>query len=70
MARPRKHKYTTADGFAYLTKRMLVTKAQSAGKHAASNAMEEMGYVVVVEGTNIVRKYKTGEVELVGQIAH
>jgi hypothetical protein len=70
MARPRKHKYTTADGFAYLTKRTLVTKAQAAGKHAASNAMEEMGYVVVVEGTNIVRKYKTGVVELVGQVAH
>jgi hypothetical protein len=69
MARPRKHKYATADGFAYLTKRTLLTKAQSAGKQAATNAMEEMGYVVVVDGTNIVKKFKTGEIELVGQVA-
>jgi hypothetical protein len=70
MAKTRKHKYATADGFAYLTKRTLVAKAQSAGKQAADNAMEEMGFVVVAEGNNIVKKYKNGEVEVVGPVSH
>jgi hypothetical protein len=70
MAKMKKGKYVTADGFAYLDKRTLLAKAQSAGMLAATNAMEEMGYVVVLDGVNIVKKYKNGQLEILGQVAH
>jgi predicted nucleotidyltransferase len=54
----------TFDGYVYLTKRMLVTKAR-AGKKAAKAAMETMGYVVTEENGQIARKYIDGRVEVI-----
>jgi hypothetical protein len=62
-------KYTTSDGFAYLTKRMVISKAKSAGRKAAKNAMEIMGYVIISEGGWVVKKYKDGRVEKLSRLA-
>lgn len=61
-------KYRTSDGFAYLTKRLLVSKAKSAGKTAAKNAMELMGYVVTVKDGWIVKEHQDGRVEQIEQL--
>ena len=63
-----KNKYTTSDGFAYLTKRTLLSKARSAGKAAAKNAMEIMGYVVTVKDGWIVKEHKDGTIEQVEKL--
>jgi hypothetical protein len=62
-----KAKDATADGFAYLTKRVLKRAARTAGKEAAERAMETMGYVVIAEKGNIVKKWKDGNKEVIGQ---
>jgi hypothetical protein len=59
----KRSKYATADGYAYLTKRTLVSKAKAAGVKAAETAMEIMGYTVVKEGDWIVKKYADGRQE-------
>lgn len=59
----RKSNSGTKDGFAYLTKRLLVGNAQSAGKVAARNAMEIMGYVVTVRDGWVVRAHSDGRIE-------
>jgi hypothetical protein len=69
MAKNLKNKYTTADGHAYLTKRTLVAKAQSAGKLAEDNAMRVMGFTIVVIGNEVVKKYADGRIEAVVKIA-
>lgn len=51
-------KYATSGGHSYFTKRILVSKARSAGRKAASNAMDVMGFVV----TNWFRKYYSAKV--------
>jgi hypothetical protein len=56
-------KYTTPDGYAYLTKRTLLSKAKSAGKIAAKNAMEIMGYVVTVKDGWVVKEHQDGTIE-------
>lgn len=61
-------KNTTADGYAYLTKRLLVSKAKAAGKSAADEAMKIMGYVVVAEDGWVVRKNTDGSVERLERI--
>ncbi len=61
-------KYVTADGHTYLTKRTLVRKAHTAGRKAASNAMRVMGYVVVVRGNDIIKRYQDGKFEVIGHI--
>ncbi|WP_028787327.1 hypothetical protein [Terrimonas ferruginea] len=61
-------KYTTSDGYAYLTKRMVVATAKAAGRRAAKNAMEVMGYVVVSEGGWVVKKFKDGRVEKLSKL--
>ncbi|HEY2581159.1 MAG TPA: hypothetical protein VGI43_05115 [Mucilaginibacter sp.] len=58
----------TSDGFTYLTKRILVNKAKSAGKVAAKNAMEIMGYVVTVKDGWIVKQYQDGKIEQIEQL--
>lgn len=64
-------KYTTSDGHSYFTKRILVTKARIAGKKAASNAMDVMGYVVVAEGGNIVKKDADGKIiEIIAEVGN
>lgn len=59
---------TTSDGFAYLTKRLLVSKAKSAGKVAAKNAMELMGYVVTVKDGWVVKEHQDGRVEQIEKL--
>lgn len=64
----RKNKWGTRDGFAYLTKRLLVANAQSAGKVAARNAMEVMGYLVKERGGWVVRTHSDGRVEQIEKL--
>lgn len=54
---------TTNDGYAYLTKRTLLSKARSAGKVAAKSAMEIMGYVVTVQDGWVVKQHDDGRIE-------
>ncbi|HMI02500.1 MAG TPA: hypothetical protein VK541_08470 [Pedobacter sp.] len=61
-------KDSTSDGFSYLTKRTLVAKAKSAGKFAAKNAMETMGYVVAVKDGWLVKQYSNGDIEKVSEV--
>jgi hypothetical protein len=61
-------KYTTSDGYAYLTKRMVVATAKAAGRRAAKKAMEVMGYVVVSEDGWVVKKFKDGRVEKMSKL--
>ena len=58
----------TKDGFAYLTKRLTIGKAQSAGRIAAQNAMDVMGYVVTVRDGWVVRANKDGSVERIEKL--
>ncbi|MCX2477239.1 hypothetical protein OQZ33_23095 [Pedobacter sp. MC2016-05] len=58
----------TSDGFAYLTKRIVVSKARSAGKAAAKNAMELMGYVVTVKAGWVVKEYQDGKFEQIEKL--
>ncbi|HEY1009155.1 MAG: hypothetical protein ACO1NS_09125 [Daejeonella sp.] len=58
----------TSDGFAYLTKRIVVSKAKSAGKAAAKNAMKLMGYVVTVKGGWVVKEYQDGNFEQIEKL--
>lgn len=44
-------------GYAYLTRRTLAQKAQSAVTKAAGAAMDTMSYVVVHEGNWVVKKH-------------
>ena len=64
----KKLKNLTSDGFAYLTKRMVVSKAQSAGKKAADSAMNIMGYVVIAHNGTVIKKYANGDSELIEQL--
>jgi hypothetical protein len=61
-------KHVTSDGHSYLTKRIMVAKARSAGIKAAANAMQVMGFVVVAEGNTIIKKHADGAVEVIGLI--
>jgi len=63
-----KNKYTTSDGYSYLTKRVVVSKAQQAGKKAAKRAMSTMGFVVTVQNGWVVRKYSDGTVHQIKPI--
>lgn len=67
-AKKKSSKYTTEDGHFYLTKRITVAKAQAAGKAAASDAMQVMGFVVVAENGNIVKKFPDGTSEFIAVI--
>lgn len=59
---------TTSDGFAYLTKRVLMRKAKSAGKAAAKNAMDLMGYVITVKDGWVVKEQSDGRVEQIEKL--
>jgi hypothetical protein len=65
----KKSAYATRDGFAYLTKRTMVTKAQSAGRIAAQKAMETMGFVVTTSKGWVVKKYADGAIVRIAKIA-
>lgn len=61
-------RHVTSDGHTYLTKKILVSRAKAAGKRAASSAMDVMGYVIVVEGENIIRKNADGSKVIVAPV--
>lgn len=63
-----KGQHATADGYAYLTKRTLLSKAKAAGKKSAEMAMEVMGYIVVAEDGWVVRKNADGTTERLEKI--
>lgn len=65
---PKVSKETTADGFAYLTKRTLAVKAQAAVVKASDAAMKTMGFVVVQEGDWVIKKYADGRMERIAPI--
>jgi hypothetical protein len=52
--------HVTSDGYSYLTKRLLLSKAKSAGRNAASQAMNVMGYVITVKDGWVVKQYPNG----------
>ena len=58
----------TADGHIYFTKREVVRRARMAGRRASINAMQAMGFVVIARGTQLVRKYANGRIEIIGRI--
>ncbi|RYY46517.1 MAG: hypothetical protein EOO06_14345 [Chitinophagaceae bacterium] len=64
----KKSAYQTTDGQSYLTKRIVVSKARAAGLDATKKAMATMGYIVVAEGNEIVKKYENGIREVISQI--
>jgi hypothetical protein len=61
-------KYTTEDGYQYLTKRTLVRRAKTAGRIAAKNAMSIMGYVVTVRDGWVVKIHENGQIEQLKQL--
>lgn len=68
MSATAKDKYATSDGYSYLTKRTVVSKAKAAGKKAAKAAMEAMGYVVTIKDGWVVRKFEDGKIEQIERI--
>lgn len=52
----------------YLTKRLLLNKSRRAITEASEKAMEIVGYVVIVENNQVIKKYKDGKVELIEQL--
>ena len=55
-------------GDPYLTKRLLVSRAQSAGRAAAKEAMELMGYVVTVKDGWVGKLYPDGSFQKMKQL--
>ena len=64
----KKSAHATRDGYAYLTKRKIVTKAKAAGKAAAKNAMDIMGFVVTTHNGWVVKQFPDGKIERFGKI--
>jgi hypothetical protein len=60
--------HITSDGYYYLTKRLLLSKARAAGHSAASQAMTLMGYVVTVKDGWLVKQYANGVTEQMQKI--
>jgi hypothetical protein len=60
--------HVTSDGYSYLTKRLLVNKAKSAGAAAANDAMTVMGFVVTVKDGWVVKQYADGNTEQLQEI--
>lgn len=69
MAVAKKNKYRTSEGDVYLTKRVLLAKAKSAGKKAELKAMHAMGFTVVVMDKRVVRKFADGRIEPIAKIS-
>ena len=61
-------KNQTSDGYSYLTTRILVSKARAAGIKASADAMDLMGYIVTLEGNNVVKKFADGKIEIISTI--
>lgn len=52
----------------YLTKRLLVRLARKAGKAAAKEAMEVMGYVVCAKDGWVIKQFADGSIERIHEI--
>ena len=63
-----KSRHATSDGYAYLTKRLLVSRAQQAGKAAEKKAMEVMGYVVTVRHGWVIKLFPDGTFENIEEL--
>ncbi|MDQ7948393.1 MAG: hypothetical protein REI78_00985 [Pedobacter sp.] len=61
-------RWGTKDGYAYLTKKILMGRAKRAGKIAAKDAMEVMGYVVTVKDGWVVREHHNGTIEKIEKL--
>lgn len=61
-------RHVTIDGYSYLTKRLLVSKAKRAGLAAANDAMTVMGYIVTVKDGWVVKQYANGNTEQLQEI--
>jgi hypothetical protein len=59
----RKSAHITRDGYAYITKRFVVRRAQTAGRLAAARAMKTMGYVVTLRGGWVIKEHQDGSIE-------
>ena len=70
VARKRKKsgQHVNSDGYSYLTKRLLLSRAKSAGRDAASQAMNLMGYVITVKDGWLVKQYANGITEQLQKI--
>lgn len=67
-ARKKKSAHATRDGYAYLTKRTIVSKAKTAGITAARKAMDTMGFVITTHNGWVVKKNADGQVEKISEI--
>lgn len=52
-------------GYAYLTTARFVSEARKAGKKAAAQSMEAMGYIMVSQDGWVVKQFKDGTIEKV-----
>jgi len=68
MASLLKNKKTVSKVGAAIPKRALIASVQAAGKKTQVSAMEIMGYVIVVRGNDIIKKYSDGRIEIIGQV--
>ena len=64
----KKSSHATKDGYTYLTKRTVVSKAKTAGRHAARKAMVTMGFVITTYRGWVVKKYANGLIERISKI--
>ena len=55
-------------GYAYLTTERFVSEAQKAGKKAAAQSMEAMGYIMVSQDGWVVKQFKDGTIEKVEEL--
>ena len=67
-AAKKKSANATRDGFAYLTKRTIISKAKIAGRLAARKAMDTMGFVITTQKGWVIKKYADGTIEKISQI--
>lgn len=52
----------------YLTKRLLISRSKKAVKEASERAFETAGYVVKVQGNQVVKISKDGSVVVIEQL--
>ncbi len=64
----KKKNITSAKDKPYLTKRILITAANSGIRKAAAETMSIMGYTVIADGKWIVKKYADGRKEKISKI--
>jgi hypothetical protein len=64
----KKSENTTGDGFAYLTKRVVVSKAGQATRNAYNEALITSGSVVKEEDGWIVRKHQDGRIDRISVV--